>query len=140
MPDSGQSPQDVLDTAYQQILPGKLRRCDKQPLAGPLAHQRPHKLLDFRPADQSPQDVLDTAYQQIQAALSDDLLGEIMGQSPSFFEHLVVKLLERMGYGGSLSDAGGGGGTQSSALPAFGRPPKRPLWCAAFGRTPEPPW
>lgn len=55
---------------------------------------------------QSPQDVLDTAYQQIQAALSDDLLGEIMGQSPSFFEHLVVKLLERMGYGGSLSDAG----------------------------------
>ncbi|WP_306569151.1 restriction endonuclease [Faecalispora jeddahensis] len=55
---------------------------------------------------QSPQDIFDGAYQQINAALADDLLAEVMKQSPAFFEHLVVKLLEQMGYGGSLEGTG----------------------------------
>lgn len=54
----------------------------------------------------SPQDILDDAYQKINDALYDDLLAEIMKQTPAFFEALVVKLLERMGYGGSLENAG----------------------------------
>lgn len=61
---------------------------------------------DSPDSGQSPQDVFDTAYQQINAALADDILSEVMAQTPDFFEHLVVKLLERMGYGGSLTDAG----------------------------------
>lgn len=55
---------------------------------------------------QSPQDTLDAAYQKINAALADDILSEIMKQSPAFFERLVVKLLRNMGYGGSLEDSG----------------------------------
>lgn len=55
---------------------------------------------------QTPQDVLDSAYRQINAALADELLAEIMKKSPAFFESLVVKLLQKMGYGGSLTDAG----------------------------------
>lgn len=55
---------------------------------------------------QTPQDVLDTAYKQINDKLADELLNEIMKQSPSFFETLVVKLLTQMGYGGSLEKAG----------------------------------
>ena len=55
---------------------------------------------------QTPQDVLDGAYEQIHAALIDDVLTETMKQTPTFFEHLVVKLLTKMGYGGSLEDAG----------------------------------
>lgn len=55
---------------------------------------------------QSPQDVLDAAYQQINIALADDILSELLEQTPAFFEHLVVRLLERMGYGGTLADAG----------------------------------
>lgn len=62
------------------------------------------------PADlnsgESPQDTFDIAYRQINAALADDLLSEILRQTPAFFERLVVKLLEHMGYGGSVSDAG----------------------------------
>ena len=54
----------------------------------------------------SPQDILDNAYQKINNALYDDLLAEIMKQTPAFFESLVVKLLERMGYGGSIENAG----------------------------------
>ena len=33
-------------------------------------------------------------------------MDEIMAKDPTFFEELVVKLLIKMGYGGSLSDAG----------------------------------
>ena len=55
---------------------------------------------------QSPQDILDAAYQQINIALADDILSELLEQTPAFFEHLVVRLLERMGYGGTLADAG----------------------------------
>jgi restriction system protein len=38
--------------------------------------------------------------------LVDELLQQIKGASPEFFERLVVELLLRMGYGGSRSDAG----------------------------------
>ena len=54
----------------------------------------------------TPQDILDEAFQQINTTLADDLLSEIMKQPPVFFEHLVVKLLTRMGYGGSIENAG----------------------------------
>lgn len=55
---------------------------------------------------QTPQDALDAAYQQINQALADDILSEIMRQQPGFFERLVVQLLENMGYGGSVENAG----------------------------------
>ncbi|WP_341876630.1 restriction endonuclease [Defluviitalea saccharophila] len=50
---------------------------------------------------ESPQDLLDRAYKTISNTLTDDLLTEIMNQSPEFFEKLVVDLLVSMGYGGS---------------------------------------
>lgn len=56
--------------------------------------------------EDTPQDILDSAFRVINANLAEDLLSEIMKQSPSFFEALVVKLLEKMGYGGALKDAG----------------------------------
>ena len=52
----------------------------------------------------TPQDVLDEAFQQINTTLADDLLSEVMKQPPAFFEHLVVKLLMQMGYGGSVDN------------------------------------
>lgn len=55
---------------------------------------------------QTPQDAFDLAYQQINHALADDLLSEIMKQTPAFFEKMVVQLLENMGYGGSVENAG----------------------------------
>lgn len=55
---------------------------------------------------ESPQDILDDAYNKMNAALIEDVLSEVMKQSPVFFEHLVVKLLTQMGYGGSLEGAG----------------------------------
>jgi restriction system protein len=57
-------------------------------------------------SEDTPQDVLDNAFNLINASLADDLLNEIMKLSPSFFEELVVRLLEKMGYGGTVKNAG----------------------------------
>lgn len=57
-------------------------------------------------SSQTPQDILEDAFTRINQTLCDDLLAEIMKQSPAFFEHLVIKLLTQMGYGGTIEHAG----------------------------------
>jgi restriction system protein len=54
----------------------------------------------------TPEESLEKAYRTLYDALADELLDKIKSCSPQFFEHLVVKLLVEMGYGGSLADAG----------------------------------
>ena len=54
----------------------------------------------------TPEEILDSAYQKIRKALAQDLLTKIKLSHPSFFERLVVELLVKMGYGGSIKDAG----------------------------------
>lgn len=56
--------------------------------------------------EETPQDILDSAFKMINSSLADGLLTEIMKQSSSFFEILVVDLLIKMGYGGSNDNAG----------------------------------
>lgn len=56
--------------------------------------------------EQTPEENLDIAYQRIRTALAVDLLTKVLELSPTFFERLVVELLVKMGYGGSIKDAG----------------------------------
>lgn len=55
---------------------------------------------------QTPQETIDNAYHKIRQALVQELLEGIKSLSPAFFEKLVVELLVKMGYGGSIKDAG----------------------------------
>ncbi len=55
---------------------------------------------------QTPLETLGIAYKRLRRELSDELLQTVTASSPSFFERLVVDLLVKMGYGGSLKDAG----------------------------------
>jgi restriction system protein len=55
---------------------------------------------------QTPQEQIDAGYRQLRAALASELLEKVKQTTPAFFERLVVELLVRMGYGGSLKDAG----------------------------------
>jgi len=55
---------------------------------------------------QTPEESLEYGYQKIRQNLAQELINRIKGCSPSFFEKLVVELLVKMGYGGSLHDAG----------------------------------
>jgi|ERR1035437_2300602 restriction system protein len=55
---------------------------------------------------QTPEENLDRAYQSIRKSLASELLTNVIELSPTFFERLVVELLVKMGYGGSIKDAG----------------------------------
>jgi restriction system protein len=54
----------------------------------------------------TPEEVLENSYLAIRKSLAQELLFKIKSSSPAFFENLVVELLVRMGYGGSIKDAG----------------------------------
>jgi restriction system protein len=56
---------------------------------------------------QTPEEALETAYKTIRIALATEILDKVKSCSPSFFERLVVELLVKMGYGGTLQDAVG---------------------------------
>jgi restriction system protein len=55
---------------------------------------------------ETPDEIMRKAHKQIEAYLAQDLLERILLAPPAFFEHVIVSLLVRMGYGGSGSEAG----------------------------------
>jgi restriction system protein len=54
----------------------------------------------------TPEETLEKSYQAIRKKVEADLLDAVRQASPQFFEKLVVELLVKMGYGGTLEDAG----------------------------------
>jgi len=57
-------------------------------------------------AAETPQETLETAYQFLREQLAKELLVQVKEIPPESFERLVVDLLVRMGYGGTIDDAG----------------------------------
>lgn len=55
---------------------------------------------------QTPQELLEYGYQKIKRDLAQELIELVKKASSRFFEQLVVELLLKMGYGGSIKDAG----------------------------------
>jgi restriction system protein len=55
---------------------------------------------------QTPDEAIELAYRELRQNLAQELLERIKTASPAFFERLVIELLVKMGYGGSLVDAG----------------------------------
>jgi restriction system protein len=53
-----------------------------------------------------PEEVIADQYELAREALASQVLEAVKSCSPAFFERLVVTVLVRMGYGGSLTDAG----------------------------------
>ena len=54
----------------------------------------------------TPEEALEAAYQSLRAELANEILEMVKGCSPRFFEKLVIDLIVKMGYGGSLREAG----------------------------------
>lgn len=50
-------------------------------------------------APETPQETFDRVYAIINEQLADDLLAEVLNQTPAFFEQLVVELMKAMNYG-----------------------------------------
>jgi len=56
--------------------------------------------------DQTPEELIEIGYKTLTDNLAEELLEKIRDSSPEFFEKLVVDLLVKMGYGGSIKEAG----------------------------------
>lgn len=54
----------------------------------------------------NPEEVLQESFALLKTTLAQEILENLMNCSPTFFERLVVQLLVKMGYGGSIQDAG----------------------------------
>lgn len=54
----------------------------------------------------TPEDKIEAAIAEINESLEDDLLTAILEQDYSFFENLVVRLMQQMGYGNKLENPG----------------------------------
>lgn len=52
----------------------------------------------------TPLELFEASYSTLRAALAEDLQGRLIECSPQFFEHIVVKLLHAMGYGGQFGE------------------------------------
>lgn len=61
---------------------------------------------EVKPLSATPEEILEETYQQLKDDIADELLKLIKNNSPEFFEKLVVELLVKMGYGGSVKEAG----------------------------------
>ena len=64
------------------------------------------EILSGDASELTPQEQLYESYENIRQSTYEEIIDTILSKSPREFEHLVVKLLERMGYGGEVKGAG----------------------------------
>lgn len=55
---------------------------------------------------QNPEELIELGYIKLRQSLEQDILSKLKSIDPYFFERVVVELLVKMGYGGSIQDAG----------------------------------
>jgi restriction system protein len=70
------------------------------------AIEEPHSIAKFESQKATPDEAMRVAHRQIEEALAQELLDRIQTAPPAFFERLMVNLLLKMGFGGSVADAG----------------------------------
>ena len=61
---------------------------------------------EIRSDIKTPEESIEIGFQRLNDSISEDIIIKVKECSPSFFEKLVVDLFIKMGYGGSLKDAG----------------------------------
>lgn len=55
---------------------------------------------------QTPEESIEYGYRNIRKSIEQEIISKLKSVAPSFFEKIVVELLVKMGYGGSIQDAG----------------------------------
>jgi restriction system protein len=93
---------DRIDVKYLKQFPAFLEFQNLSRVANEVEEENGATLS----SEQTPEESLDKAYQRIRKSLATELLNKVVDLSPAFFERLVVELMVKMGYGGSIKDAG----------------------------------
>ena len=92
--------QQVLSEQPERISARFLRRfeefCEFQNTSSQSEEAQPVE----NEVSQTPTEAIEAAFKILNDDLAGDVLGAIKQQTPQFFEHLVVKLMQAMGYGG----------------------------------------
>lgn len=68
-------------------------------------HKTEKKTGKLEAEEGTPEEELEKAYENVRNNLAGELIQYLRNTSPVLFEHIVLDLLVRMGYGGSLKDA-----------------------------------
>ena len=68
--------------------------------------EQPPIATAFESQTATPDEVMRVAHRQVEETLAQELLDRIQRAPPDFFERLIVNLLLKMGFGGSVADAG----------------------------------
>lgn len=91
----------------------QLKAYVKEQIAARDAEKRAEKSVDgsepafeTEPLSVTPIEDLNQAHENIRASSYEDILDTILSKTPYEFEKLVVKLLDKMGYGGQVKNAG----------------------------------
>ncbi|MCP4608260.1 MAG: restriction endonuclease [Planctomycetes bacterium] len=72
-----------------------------------LRHEKTESAKEWdEDSEDTPEELLESAYSKVRQDLVAELLQTIKSCSPTFFEHLVIDVLVKMGYGGTRKDAG----------------------------------
>lgn len=56
--------------------------------------------------ENTPEEAFESAYENLRAELASEIIEQLKKSDPSLFEKIVIGVLVKMGYGGSLRDAG----------------------------------
>lgn len=73
---------------------------------GEVSVENDLEIVQSKQDELSPLEVIDNSYSQLINMLSIDIIEKIMSCSPKFFEELVVDVIVKIGYGGSIKEAG----------------------------------
>ena len=96
------SPPPAIDIKFLEQYPEfhKFRRQNKKDEPSRADH------INDQGDTETPEEALEQAALRLNDELTTQLLCQVKSNSPAFFERLVVELLVKMGYGGSIKDAG----------------------------------
>lgn len=67
-----------------------------------IKHEK--ETLEFQ--DKTPEEAFETSYENLRTELANDIIVHLKNSDPTLFEKIVIEVLVKMGYGGSLRDAG----------------------------------
>ena len=98
---------EALQTVPQRITIGWLKRYPEFSAFHGARPDNDAPSVQAEPvSDITPDEQMAQAHQALSQSLADELLAQVRGASPTFFEQLVVDLMIAMGYGGSRKEAG----------------------------------
>jgi len=99
--------QDVLKENPPALNVAYLKRFEEfREFIKPAKDKERVETIEVVDASATPREALENAYQVIRKQLVQEMLDKIKEATPRFFEEIVVDLLVKMGYGGTVEEAG----------------------------------